>query len=36
MKKIEAVVRHHKLEDIKNAVTEAGVGQIIALGNRTA
>ena len=26
MKKIEAVVRHHKLEDIKNAVTEAGVG----------
>ncbi|HAC92367.1 MAG TPA: P-II family nitrogen regulator [Planctomycetaceae bacterium] len=25
MKKIEAIVRHFKLEDIKNALTEAGV-----------
>lgn len=25
MKKVEAVVRHFKLEDIKNALTEAGV-----------
>jgi nitrogen regulatory protein P-II 1 len=25
MKKIEAVVRHYKLEEIKNALTEAGV-----------
>lgn len=25
MKKIEAIVRHHKLEEIKNALTEAGV-----------
>lgn len=25
MKKIEAVVRHFKLEDVKNALTEAGV-----------
>ncbi len=26
MKKIEAVIRHFKLEDIKNALTEIGVG----------
>ena len=25
MKKIEAVIRHFKLEDVKNALTEAGV-----------
>jgi len=25
MKKIEAIVRHHKLEDVKNALTAAGV-----------
>jgi nitrogen regulatory protein P-II 1 len=25
MKKIEAIVRHFKLEDIKNALTEAGI-----------
>lgn len=25
MKKVEAIVRHFKLEDIKNALTEAGV-----------
>ena len=25
MKKIEAIVRHFKLEDVKNALTEAGV-----------
>lgn len=25
MKKIEAVIRHYKLEDVKNALTEAGV-----------
>ena len=25
MKKIEAIVRHHKLEDVKNALTSAGV-----------
>jgi nitrogen regulatory protein P-II 1 len=25
MKKIEAVVRHHKVEDIKNALTESGI-----------
>jgi nitrogen regulatory protein P-II 1 len=25
MKKVEAVVRHFKLEDIKNALTEAGI-----------
>ena len=25
MKKIEAIVRHHKLEDVKNALTTAGV-----------
>ena len=25
MKKIEAVVRHFKLEDVKSAITEAGV-----------
>jgi nitrogen regulatory protein P-II 1 len=26
MKKVEAVVRHFKLEDIKNALTEKGIG----------
>lgn len=26
MKKVEAVIRHFKLEDIKNALTEKGVG----------
>lgn len=25
MKKIEAIVRHYKLEDVKNALTEAGI-----------
>lgn len=25
MKKVEAIVRHHKLEDVKNALTGAGV-----------
>jgi nitrogen regulatory protein P-II 1 len=25
MKKIEAIVRHHKLEDVKNALSSAGV-----------
>jgi len=25
MKKIEAIVRHHKLEDVKNALTEQGI-----------
>ncbi|WP_437204356.1 P-II family nitrogen regulator [Planctomicrobium sp. SH664] len=25
MKKIEAVIRHYKLEDVKNALTEAGI-----------
>ncbi|MFN0054931.1 MAG: P-II family nitrogen regulator [Planctomycetales bacterium] len=25
MKKIEAVIRHYKLEDVKNALTQAGV-----------
>jgi nitrogen regulatory protein P-II 1 len=25
MKKIEAVVRHYKLEDVKNALTQAGI-----------
>ena len=25
MKKVEAIVRHHKLEDVKNALTAAGV-----------
>jgi nitrogen regulatory protein P-II 1 len=25
MKKVEAVIRHHKLEDIKNALTEKGI-----------
>ncbi|MBC7854288.1 MAG: P-II family nitrogen regulator, partial [Pirellulaceae bacterium] len=25
MKKVEAVIRHFKLEDIKNALTEKGV-----------
>jgi nitrogen regulatory protein P-II 1 len=25
MKKIEAIVRHYKLEDVKNALTESGV-----------
>ena len=29
MKKIEAIVRHHRLEDIKKAVTEAGVGEMM-------
>ncbi len=26
MKKIEAIIRHFKLEDVKNALTEAGIG----------
>ena len=26
MKKVEAVIRHFKLEDIKNALTEKGIG----------
>jgi nitrogen regulatory protein P-II 1 len=26
MKKIEAIVRHFKLEDVKNALTEKGIG----------
>ena len=26
MKKIEAIIRHFKLEDIKNALTEKGIG----------
>ncbi len=25
MKKIEAVIRHYKLEDVKNALTQAGI-----------
>jgi nitrogen regulatory protein P-II 1 len=25
MKKIEAIVRHHKLEDVKNGLTEVGI-----------
>lgn len=25
MKKVEAIIRHYKLEDVKNALTEAGV-----------
>jgi nitrogen regulatory protein P-II 1 len=25
MKKVEAIVRHHKLEDVKNALTEQGI-----------
>lgn len=25
MKKIEAIIRHHKLEDVKNALSETGV-----------
>jgi nitrogen regulatory protein P-II 1 len=25
MKKIEAIIRHHKLEDVKNALTEQGI-----------
>lgn len=25
MKKLEAVIRHYKLEDVKNALTEAGI-----------
>ncbi len=25
MKKIEAIIRHYKLEDVKNALTEAGI-----------
>jgi nitrogen regulatory protein P-II 1 len=26
MKKIEAIIRHFKLEDVKNALTDAGIG----------
>ena len=25
MKKVEAIVRHHKLEDVKNALTDQGI-----------
>lgn len=28
MKKIEAIIRHHKLEDVKKALTECGVAGI--------
>ena len=31
MKKIEAVIRHHKLDDVKKALTEIGVQGITAM-----
>jgi hypothetical protein len=32
MKKIEAVIRHYKLEDVKNALTGAGLDGGLKLG----
>ena len=34
MKKIEAIVRHHKLDEVKNALSEAGVQGITVLEAR--
>ncbi len=31
MKKVEAIVRHFKLEDVKNALTERGVKTVVCL-----